>query len=425
MSRQVSRRKTMCASKSVGALFALYALATLLVGEVEARGRHRGGRRASNFRGNSGRNRGGRARSYASSSGSKGRSSYGRSSYGRSSYGSYSYGRRSNSGRRSRGPGWGSATAPVTEKEQKENPGWHALSEAELLTYARASSLLRLKAVGKSMALAHKSGSGGSLSVGIDQLKIDSTRCIYTSTLTVSTLEKVARELFEDNKFKFKTPNCHMGKVQYSRMKTYACVVFVDEYFSFLYQTATTMQSLGATKEEAFAPIFHFQALVANLKACYGKKKQNQGPTVGVPHSYHGLYEIYNSRLLARLGRDEEVFNSARYVQPSFEFLREKESILREKLLSNGSIQSPDQLLHFLPSKKDIHAAFMQSVAKDALHRERGASLPLVDRDAGGIGTSSRVYMSQERCDFNVTRGHYRFRLFADAENEYQHWYVL
>lgn len=170
---------------------------------------------------------------------------------------------------------------------------------------------------------------GGSIEEFGERRDFDLGTCGRRPALTMADVAKLAQQSFNVREFEPKVPPCKQsGKTVKCNYDTGKCcqrpqVEFIGRY----YDTAIAAMALGATKNEAFAPLIHARALAYTLEACdpdanyKGNFDQNKVAfqsrhgnslatknwksaglsLISFPQSYEVLYELYNTMLIERL----------------------------------------------------------------------------------------------------------------------------
>lgn len=154
--------------------------------------------------------------------------------------------------------------------------------------------------------------------------------CEERPTLQLSDVHHLARTSFGIPNFKISFPPCD-GVAVSTRCKYETgrcCTRPQTEFLGRYYDTAVAAMALGATREEAFAPLTHSRILAYTLQSCdpklnlKGYSRANSikvavqdkrfGPrytnwyipevsTIAIPKAYEVLYELYNTMLIERM----------------------------------------------------------------------------------------------------------------------------
>lgn len=154
-------------------------------------------------------------------------------------------------------------------------------------------------------------------------------KCSKRPTLTVDDVRQVARMSFDIRNFQVSFPPCNGGgewvNCHYSGGK--CCKRPQAEFIARYYDTAVAAMALGATHDEAFAPLVHARLLGYALMSCdptlslkklslynmatyvvrEGNRVKKEHLTgwgtslISFPTSYEVLYELYNTMLIERI----------------------------------------------------------------------------------------------------------------------------
>lgn len=331
-----------------------------------------------------------------------------------------------------RGRGMGLSSTPIGGREAGQHPGWLALSREERAIYERAVKFIRGKARTYGKASSLMGTKGGLVQVPIRGLRVDATKCIAYSRLTLGDVERIARRLFGNKNFKFRRHKCTSGRRAHDQsFGTMACREPLWRYFTFLYWGGVKAMGFGATPLEAFAPLIHFHGVMLNLRACFPSKTSTHHASV--QESYYALYQVYNARLLARLrSRNVSLFTRTRQLRAALPVLRKKEKELRKGMFEGTEETSLGHLHRLLPTQADLRLTFPNRTKM--LGRQTSANFISFQphskekAPAGNIlesrTTRLGIGITQRECNSNQRGPRYRLRFLPGAVNKYQHWFV-
>lgn len=169
----------------------------------------------------------------------------------------------------------------------------------------------------------------GPIALFAEKTEADYGTCGDRPALTMADVTDLAKKSFNLTTFSPSIPPCNNGgQIVACSYDTGSCcqrpqVEFIGRY----YDTALAAMALGATKDEAFAPLTHARFLAFTLESCdpdinfegdfelndlkfqarSGRRKKTMTwsgtglSLIALPPSYEVLYELYNTMLIERL----------------------------------------------------------------------------------------------------------------------------
>lgn len=146
----------------------------------------------------------------------------------------------------------------------------------------------------------HQGVNLGAEGIILDHVTLDGKKgeCLRMPDLKMEDVHALAAEAFGLPDGIVKIPKCDSTKVHRSEFG-FACQIWSADYFDKLYDLALYSMAIGASKKEAFTPFMHARSVAWSIRAC--EKSLHEKRHATIPDSYHILYEIYWSKLFAKL----------------------------------------------------------------------------------------------------------------------------
>lgn len=252
----------------------------------------------------------------------------------------------------------------------------------------------------------------GLFSKTISGISISSKRpqCVTSVHIQPSNVENSAKTLFSNPSFSLTSPECHQKDiVEYSDLGR-ACNSSTKSTQESFYRKGVVSMLLGATRSEAFAPLIHFRILAANLAACSPSK--NTPGSTAVPDSFVGLYQVYETKLLARL----ESSNSLNHAvsEDDIENFQKKITYKVRRVLSAGLYMDVNSDW-FLPTTEDIGEEVYEAYSLgNAIVQSYPAARKII------LG-SNRQAMTEAECDQNVDPNYYFLHILNNVHDPFEH----
>lgn len=135
----------------------------------------------------------------------------------------------------------------------------------------------------------------------------------------------LARKSFARPDFRPPVPRCNSRRYVTSRSYGRCCLQSGVSFFENMYDSGVAAMALGASRDEAFAPLLHARALARTLRVCepglvrkqfatfqlrfwntprqqtMGRRQSKWIDFIAFPRSYEILYEIYHTMLMERI----------------------------------------------------------------------------------------------------------------------------